>query len=70
MSEVRCRRCNRVLTNPKSISRGVGPVCWKHIHGGIVKSYSKNLIEVFCNKVQTPVSIPQKITMIEQEVKI
>ena len=70
MSEVRCRRCNRRLTNPKSIARGVGPVCWGHIHGGAVKSYAKNLVEVFCGKPQTPISIPQKITMMAREVKI
>lgn len=70
MSEVRCRRCNRALTNPKSVSRGVGPVCWKHIHGGAVKSYTKNLVEVFCGKTQTSVSIPQKIIMMEHEVKL
>ena len=70
MSEVRCRRCNRVLTNPKSISRGVGPVCWKHIQGGIVKAYSKNLVEVFCGKAQTPAAILQKVTMMGHEVKL
>ena len=26
---IRCHRCGRVLTNPKSIARGYGPVCWK-----------------------------------------
>ena len=66
MSEVRCRRCNRVLTNPKSVSRGVGPVCWKHIHGGVAKPYAKNLVEVFCCKTQTPIPI---ITMKGTEVK-
>ena len=64
MSEVRCRRCGRVLTNPKSIARGFGPVCWRHIHGGRVyarskrggrvnmksKKQIKNLVEVFCEK--------------------
>jgi len=48
MSEIRCRRCNRVLTNPKSISRGFGPVCWKHINRGMVRPYTKNLVDVFC----------------------
>lgn len=69
MSEIRCRRCNRRLTNPKSISRGVGPVCWRHIHGGTVKSYAKNLVDVFCAKAQIPVSISPKITTKENEVK-
>ena len=69
MNVIRCRRCNRVLTNPKSISRGVGPVCWRHIHGGIVKSHAKKLVEVFCDKPLTVTSIQQEIVMMEQEVK-
>lgn len=27
--EKRCRACFRKLTNPKSLDRGFGPVCWK-----------------------------------------
>lgn len=27
----RCRRCGRKLTTPKSIERGLGPVCYKKI---------------------------------------
>jgi len=69
MSEVRCRRCNRVLTNPKSVSRGVGPVCWKHIHGGTTKSYAKNLVETFCGNTQPSVPAPRNIIMMEHEVK-
>ena len=69
MNEIRCRRCNRVLTNPKSVSRGVGPVCWEHIRGGMSRSYTKNLVEVFCDKPQKSVFIPKKITMKENEVK-
>ena len=69
MIEVRCRRCGRVLTNPKSVSRGVGPVCWKHIHGGAVKSYAKNLIEVFCGQTQVSAPISPKVTMRGGEVK-
>ena len=68
MSEARCKRCNRALTNPKSISREIGPVCWKHIHGGPAKSYAKSLVKVFCGKTQTPI-ISQKITMMGHEVK-
>jgi len=70
MSETRCRRCNRLLTNPKSISRGVGPVCWKHIHGGFVKSCSKRLMDVFCDNTQITVSIPLNIPSVKQEVKL
>jgi len=28
---IRCQRCGRALTNPKSIERGYGPVCWQKI---------------------------------------
>ena len=28
---IRCWRCGRPLTNPKSIERGYGPVCWQKI---------------------------------------
>jgi len=69
MSEVRCRRCNRVLTNPKSVERGFGPVCWRHIHGGIVKPYAKNLVDVFCCKTQIPATTLQKTIMMGNEVK-
>ncbi|GAH26999.1 unnamed protein product [marine sediment metagenome] len=33
---VRCRICGRWLTNPVSVERGIGPVCWarhKAIYG-------------------------------------
>lgn len=26
-AETRCRKCNRTLTNPESISSGIGPIC-------------------------------------------
>lgn len=26
-----CRRCNRALSNPKSVTNGMGPVCWARI---------------------------------------
>lgn len=29
---VRCRRCGRCLTWPKSLSRGYGPVCWGKVN--------------------------------------
>ena len=28
---VRCKRCNKLLTNPKSVERRYGPVCWRKI---------------------------------------
>ena len=28
MGSTRCRVCGRLLTNPKSVERGIGPVCW------------------------------------------
>jgi len=27
-----CNRCGKTLTNPKSIDRGYGPVCWRKIN--------------------------------------
>ena len=30
---VRCRRCNRVLTDPTSVKHQLGPVCYLKIHG-------------------------------------
>ena len=27
-----CLRCGRKLSNPKSIARGMGPVCWRKTH--------------------------------------
>lgn len=32
MSETHCAVCGRLLTNPHSVRRGIGPVCWKNIH--------------------------------------
>lgn len=31
---VKCRVCNRKLTNPKSLERGLGRVCYKKWEGG------------------------------------
>ena len=31
--EGRCGRCNRELTHPDSIDRGIGPECWKYVGG-------------------------------------
>jgi len=30
-SGVRCRVCGRKLSNPKSVSRQIGPVCWSKL---------------------------------------
>jgi len=30
-----CCRCARELTDPLSIERGFGPVCWTHVHGSL-----------------------------------
>lgn len=30
--EGRCGRCNRLLTTPESVERGLGPECVKHAH--------------------------------------
>lgn len=29
----RCLRCGRTLTDPESISRGIGPDCWDRVKG-------------------------------------
>ena len=31
----RCMRCNRILSNPHSIARSLGPVCYKKSGGGV-----------------------------------
>lgn len=31
MSETHCAVCGRLLTDPDSVRRGIGPVCWKNI---------------------------------------
>jgi len=33
-----CGRCGRKLTNPHSIARGLGPICYKRSGGGIFDS--------------------------------
>ena len=30
-AEMRCQRCGRKLSNPLSVRRGIGPICWKKI---------------------------------------
>lgn len=30
----RCKICGRVLTNPKSIEREIGPICWGRLKRG------------------------------------
>jgi hypothetical protein len=30
-----CARCGRVLKNPESVARGIGPKCWKLVGGGV-----------------------------------
>lgn len=31
---VKCRICGRWLSNPVSVERGIGPVCWARIQKG------------------------------------
>lgn len=37
MEQPRCSECHRPLSDPKSIARGIGPVCWRKLQaeGGI-----------------------------------
>jgi len=37
MESTRCRICGRLLTNPKSVERGIGPVCWARLKAGQIK---------------------------------
>lgn len=39
---IKCLRCHRKLTNPRSVARQYGPVCWKKI-----ESRARRLVEVF-----------------------
>ncbi len=48
-AEVRCRRCNRTLTNLLSVRRGYGPVCWGYVQVGVARARMKPLTEVFLN---------------------
>jgi hypothetical protein len=32
--EGRCGKCNRPLTTPESVERGIGPECWTQMNGG------------------------------------
>lgn len=29
---MRCRMCGKRITNPESLKRGFGPVCWAELH--------------------------------------
>ena len=40
---MRCRRCNRVLTDSKSIKRGIGPICLHKEHKEAEKTPRTNI---------------------------
>jgi len=40
-----CRRCGRALSNPVSLARGYGPVCWRKL--GLHLARMKTLTEAF-----------------------
>ena len=46
-TEVRCRRCNRMLKNLLSVRRGYGPVCWGYVQVDVARARMKPLTEVF-----------------------
>jgi len=48
--EVRCLRCNRVLTNSLSRWRKYGPVCWKQLQETTARFRMKPLKEAFKNE--------------------
>ena len=35
LTDRRCLICNRTLTEPESIERGIGPLCWDRLQGNI-----------------------------------
>lgn len=37
MASLRCLRCGKYLTDPKSIARGFGPICWPKVRHLIEK---------------------------------
>ena len=37
MESTNCRICGRLLTNTKSVERGIGPVCWGRLKRGELK---------------------------------
>jgi len=36
MDSTHCRICGRLLTVPKSVERGIGPVCWSRLNLDLV----------------------------------
>ena len=42
---VRCRICCRELTNPVSVRRGVGPVCWRRLPRGELEEAKQAYLE-------------------------
>lgn len=41
----RCKKCHRIIKNPKSVTNGYGPTCWKKVEATIPKPQTK--IDVF-----------------------
>lgn len=32
---MRCAKCNRLINDPESLARGIGPVCWAKDHPAV-----------------------------------
>ena len=41
-----CNRCGKELTNPKSIERGYGPVCWKKIGVPVTRKIKQRTVVI------------------------
>lgn len=51
---VRCIKCGKTLTNPRSALNGMGPVCWKKYQQGSIKdedSSVKTIHENYAKKI-------------------
>jgi len=45
---VNCDRCGRLLTDPRSVARGYGPVCWKRLREeGVIGGKQERIEEWF-----------------------
>lgn len=68
MSKIRCKRCKRELTDPESIGRGYGPICWRKLHEKTIPDLEQNKTNdsvVEDKKVPVPVLQAVKNAMIE-----
>ena len=46
MKSTRCRVCGRLLTNPVSVERGIGPMCWSRLQEDDAEEAEKQVVPV------------------------